>query len=115
MARKTHTAIVFPAQNHRLETVELLTPEVGPKDVLVRVVYASPTPLDVWQGNFGLIATYPLVPTDNVVGIVEEVGSDVKLVAKGDKVRVVSMDLEAQLVLIGGMRRCFRSPSAQIL
>lgn len=86
MTTKTHIAIVFPSQKRRLETVELPTPAVGLHDVLLRVIYASPTPLDIWQGHFGLFATYPVVPISDVVGIVEDVGADVKHLAKGDKV-----------------------------
>ncbi|EIN13304.1 GroES-like protein [Punctularia strigosozonata HHB-11173 SS5] len=83
---KTHTGYAFPSQGAKLTAVQVPTPAVGPDDVLVRVVYVSPTPLDVWQGHFGLAAEYPLVPADNLYGVAAEVGEHVKHVAKGDKV-----------------------------
>lgn len=63
--------------------------EVGPKDVLVRITYCGVCHSDVhqardeWGGSI-----FPMVPGHEIVGVVEQVGAEVKKFNVGDSVGV---------------------------
>lgn len=44
-----HAAIVFPGQGEKLQEITLDTPALKPGHVLIKVLYSSTTPLDIWQ------------------------------------------------------------------
>lgn len=87
MSTKQHTAIVFPGLGEKLKEIKVDTPAIKPGHVLIRVLYASTTPFDVWQGYHGLIVKeWPLIPSDSLSGVVAEVADDVKHLKVGDEV-----------------------------
>ena len=75
---------------HPLELRERPTPEVGERDLLVRVEAAGVNPLDVktWHGEFKVPLPYrtPFVLGNDVAGTVERVGAGVTRFAVGDAV-----------------------------
>lgn len=74
----------------RLNLAEAPIPEVTENDVLLKVVDAGVNPLDnmISRGEVKLITPYklPLIAGNEVVGIVERVGSQVHKFKKGDRV-----------------------------
>ena len=80
-----------------LRAADLPPPQVGPRDVLVRVRAASINPLDtmVRNGEFKQLLTYqrPFVLGHDVSGIVAEVGAEVRAFATGDEVYARPRDL----------------------
>lgn len=74
----------------RLNLAEAPIPEVTENDVLLKVVAAGVNPLDnmISRGEVKLITPYklPLIAGNEVVGIVERVGSQVHKFKKGDRV-----------------------------
>lgn len=74
----------------RLNLAEAPIPEVTENDVLLKVVAAGVNPLDnmISRGEVKLITPYklPLIAGNEVVGIVERVGSKVRRFKKGDRV-----------------------------
>lgn len=63
-------------------------PAIGPKDVLVRsrACGVCGTDVHIWEGDF--FPSFPLVPGHELAGEIVEVGSEVKDLARGDKVMV---------------------------
>lgn len=74
----------------RLNLAEAPIPEVTENDVLLKVVGAGVNPLDnmISRGEVKLITPYklPLIAGNEVVGIVDSVGSKVRRFKKGDRV-----------------------------
>ena len=74
----------------RLNLTEALIPEITENDVLLKVVGAGVNPLDnmISRGEVKLITPYklPLIAGNEVVGIVDSVGSKVRRFKKGDRV-----------------------------
>ncbi|MCC9273901.1 MAG: NADP-dependent oxidoreductase [Enterococcus aquimarinus] len=74
----------------RLNLTEALIPEITENDVLLKVVAAGVNPLDnmISRGEVKLITPYklPLIAGNEVVGIVDSVGSKVRRFKKGDRV-----------------------------
>jgi S-(hydroxymethyl)glutathione dehydrogenase / alcohol dehydrogenase len=70
-----------PSEQPKLETVPI--PDLGPKDVLVRVAAAGLVhgPLDILKQ--GRLSPLPTTPCQNVAGYVEEVGDMVTTVKPG--------------------------------
>ena len=65
-------------------------PTPGPTDVLVKNIAVSVNPADWKVQTYGApFATYPFIGVLDGAGIVEEVGSEVTTLNKGDKVSVV--------------------------
>lgn len=84
----TMRAVVFESEKS-LKLTEVPTPELGPKDVLIKVaaVGICGTDTHVFDGEFeGTI--YPLIPGHEATGTVTEVGSAVTDLAPGDNVAV---------------------------
>ncbi|EJF58875.1 GroES-like protein, partial [Dichomitus squalens LYAD-421 SS1] len=92
MAPTTQKALVLPAEKAPFQLVAdwpVLKP--GPSDVLIKLVSAALNPVDAYIKALGggpLVSKYPLVLGLDGAGIVEEVGSEVTNVAKGDRVLV---------------------------
>ncbi|VDB90635.1 unnamed protein product [Peniophora sp. CBMAI 1063] len=83
----SHRAIVATKLGGPLQTITVPTPSPGPDEVLVRVSWASPTPFDNWQKDFGLAVTeWPIFLGENSVGTVTALGSSVKTLNIGDVV-----------------------------
>lgn len=74
----------------RLNLAEAPIPEITENDVLLKVVAAGVNPLDnmISRGEVKLITPYklPLIAGNEVVGIVDSVGSKVRRFKKGDRV-----------------------------
>ncbi|VDB82637.1 unnamed protein product [Peniophora sp. CBMAI 1063] len=82
-----HAAIVATRLGGPLQTITVPTPSPGPDEVLVRVLWASPTPFNNWQKDFGLaVAEWPAFLGENSVGTVTALGSDVTSLDVGDVV-----------------------------
>jgi len=80
-------AVVWHAQRDmRME--EIPEPAVGPEDVKIRVKYAGICHTDVFEYLYGPLTVFnpPIVLGHELSGIVEEVGSRVKGLKKGDRV-----------------------------
>jgi NADPH:quinone reductase-like Zn-dependent oxidoreductase len=74
----------------KLEVGKLNHPEIGPNDVLVKVKYAALNHIDIFvvKGWPGLNLKLPHVLGSDGCGIVEDIGSAVTKVKKGDKVTI---------------------------
>ena len=74
-------------QPHALEDLELPAPRPGPRDLLVRVTAVSVNPVDTKvRRNRAPKAGTPEVLGWDAVGIVEDIGADVRGFARGDRV-----------------------------
>ncbi|CAH0694595.1 unnamed protein product [Spodoptera exigua] len=75
-----------PSTVLKLEKCKL--PDLGPKDVLVRMLAAPVNPADIntIQGKYPIKLKLPCIPGNEGVGIVEKVGSEVKKLCQGNKV-----------------------------
>ncbi|KAM3085146.1 hypothetical protein ACMFMG_003575 [Clarireedia jacksonii] len=82
----THAAVVTTSVRGPLEILQLPTVTPAADEVRVKVEWVASTPLDLHQNDGGLLVTHPQVLGDAVAGTVEEVGSEVKNLAVGDKV-----------------------------
>ena len=84
---RTQKALILHAKQAQWQLGESPIPIPGPKDVLVRIVATALNPID-WKIRTAfsrLISTYPHVGGVDGAGIVDEVGSDVTNVTKGDR------------------------------
>ncbi|WP_437201675.1 NADPH:quinone reductase [Planctomicrobium sp. SH664] len=71
-----------------LKSGEIPTPEVGPRQVLVRIKAASVNPIDTYirSGMIPAPITFPYVPGCDFAGVVEQVGPEVTRFRPGDRV-----------------------------
>ena len=80
-----------------LRPAQIREPNVGPRDVLVRVCAASINPLDkmIRNGEFKLLLKYktPFVLGHDVAGVVTQVGGDVRSFKPGNEVYARPRDL----------------------
>lgn len=77
-----------PGDSSVLKIIETEIPKISPAEVLVKVKASSINHLDIWVRK-GLPKTpYPIIPGCDCSGIVEEVGSEISHVKKGDRVFV---------------------------
>lgn len=76
-----------------LQCVEEEIPAPGPRDVLIRVLAAGVSYADILirEGVYPGIRNFPLTPGYDVVGQVEETGSDVTSVRRGDRVAALTV------------------------
>jgi len=90
MSRVTK-AIVFP-EPKRVEVREVLLPELGPRDVLVRTLYSGISiGTETWtllNRYKGTIDAFPFIPGYQRSGVVEAAGAAVTRVRPGDRVFV---------------------------
>ncbi|HFR3751017.1 NADP-dependent oxidoreductase [Streptococcus suis] len=88
MKAAQHTS--YNKNNITLNLTEIAKPQIKPNQVLVKVTAAGVNPLDnmISRGDVKLIVPYKLPQTagNEVVGLVEEVGSSVTIFAAGDRV-----------------------------
>lgn len=88
MKAAQHTS--YNKNNITLNLTEIAKPQIKPNQVLVKVTAAGVNPLDnmISRGDVKLIVPYKLPQTagNEVVGLVEEVGSNVTSFAAGDRV-----------------------------
>ncbi|CAH1639138.1 unnamed protein product [Spodoptera littoralis] len=75
-----------PSKVLKLEEYKL--PDLGPNDVLVRMLAAPVNPADIntIQGKYPVKLKLPCIPGNEGVGIVEKIGSEVKKFCLGNKV-----------------------------
>ncbi|TFK79448.1 GroES-like protein [Polyporus arcularius HHB13444] len=90
MAPTTQKALGLPAEGERYKLFnDWPTPTPGPNDVLVKVISAALNPGDWKIEDYGVAViggTYPYIGGLDGAGVVEEVGSQVKNLIKGDRV-----------------------------
>ena len=85
----TQKALVVPEKQGQWKVIDLPIPTPGPKDVLVKIVATALNPVDWKIKEYGFfVSEYPWVGGTDGAGIVEQVGSEVTNVAKGDKMYV---------------------------
>ena len=85
----TQKALILPEKNGEWTLGEVPIPSPGPKDVLVKVIAAGLNTIDWKNKEFNIIpVSFPFTPGVEGSGIVEEVGSEVQNLAKGDRVWV---------------------------
>ncbi|WCL49842.1 zinc-binding dehydrogenase [Leptospira sp. GIMC2001] len=80
-------------ENPQLEfSAERKNPELKPNQVLIKNAYGSINPSDLMflRGLYGIKKKLPVVPGFEGSGTVEEVGSEIKHLKKGDRVACVS-------------------------
>ncbi len=66
---------------------EVSVPTPGPKDVLVKIIAAGLNPADWKIQAYGIDwVPYPFIGGSDAAGVVEEVGSEVTNLTKGDRV-----------------------------
>ena len=67
---------------------ELPRPKIGPSQVLVQVTAVAVNPVDTYvrSGNFRQDLSFPFILGRDAVGIVEEIGTDVRRFAPGERV-----------------------------
>lgn len=72
---------------HHIELVDLPDPEVGPGEVMVRVLKAGlcGTDLHLYEGRFG---NFPIIPGHDVAGVIEKVGDGVSTNLIGSRVTI---------------------------
>ncbi|TRM85933.1 alcohol dehydrogenase, partial [Sulfolobus sp. A20-N-G8] len=82
-------ALVFDKSGlDNLKVRELETPQLGPHDVLIRVVESGVNPIDYFVVNYIPVKPMPHIPGAEIAGTVERVGDHVKGLNPGDKVVV---------------------------
>ncbi len=82
----TQKSLVLPAAQANWEVKVTDVPTPGPQDVLVKIAATALNPLDWKIQAFGLyVQKYPYIAGCEAAGTVEEVGGEVKNLAKGDK------------------------------
>ena len=67
---------------------EVPVPKVGPKEILLKVKAAGVNPVETYirAGQYARLPSLPFTPGGDAAGIVEELGSDVDNIKKGDRV-----------------------------
>ncbi|KAL1940198.1 hypothetical protein VTO73DRAFT_9149 [Trametes versicolor] len=95
MAPTTQKALLLPKKQGQWIVGERSVPIPGPKDVLIKITAAALNPVD-WkiQALGFVIENYPWVGGQDGAGIIEEIGSEVTNVAKGDIVFFQGWPLE---------------------
>ncbi|MCL4242127.1 MAG: alcohol dehydrogenase catalytic domain-containing protein [Dehalococcoidia bacterium] len=84
-------AVVMEGPKLPLEVRDMPVPEVGPRDVLIKVMACGVCRSDwhIWQGDWAWIGLKPPMPAilgHEQAGIVEQVGADVRLIKPGMRV-----------------------------
>lgn len=86
MAQRTHSAVAVTQVRAPLSIIQVPTVSPVERQVLVRVLYVSSTPLDFHQADGGLFVQTPQVIGDGPAGEVVAVGPEVKNLKVGDQV-----------------------------
>ena len=83
----TQKALFLPEKNGKWTLEESTIPTPGPKEVLVKIIATALNPLDWKIQDYGyFVSEYPFISGTDAAGVVEEVGSEVTDLAKGDRV-----------------------------
>ncbi|TFK79043.1 GroES-like protein [Polyporus arcularius HHB13444] len=83
----TQKSLVLPAAQANWEVKLTDVPTPGPQDVLVKIAATALNPLDWKIQAFGLyVQKYPHIAGCEAAGTIEEVGGEVRNLAKGDKI-----------------------------
>ena len=101
MNMSTQKALYIPEKHAPFKMGDAPLYEPGPREVLVKIVAAALNPVDWKIKEYGFfVSEYPWVGGTDGAGIVEQVGSEVTNVAKGDKMYVpgVSRTVSSWLV-----------------
>ncbi len=94
MSAQKQKALLLPVKQGQFEVGETTIPTPGPKDVLVKITATALNPVDWKIQAYGIfISNYPCVLGTDAAGIVEDVGSEVSNVAKGDKMCATAFGL----------------------
>ncbi|XDF45335.1 alcohol dehydrogenase catalytic domain-containing protein [Saccharolobus solfataricus] len=102
-------ALVFDKSGlENLKVKEVQEPQLGPHDVLIRVVKSGLNPIDYFVINAIPVTPMPHIPGAELAGVVEKVGDHVKGLNKGDKVVVYNrvFDGTCDLCLSGREMLC---------
>ncbi len=102
-------ALVFDKSGlDNLKVREIETPQLGPHDVLIRVVESGVNPIDYFVVNYIPVKPMPHIPGAEIAGTVEKVGDHVKGLNPGDKVVVYNrvFDNNCDLCLAGKEMLC---------
>ncbi|EJF65089.1 GroES-like protein [Dichomitus squalens LYAD-421 SS1] len=87
MASLMQKALILPAKQGKFVVGSTMIPSPGPLEVLVRVESAALNPVEWKIQAYGVfVSTYPAVLGTDGAGIVEDIGSDVTTLAKGDRI-----------------------------
>jgi D-arabinitol dehydrogenase (NADP+) len=80
-------AVIFP-EVKKIEVKDVEKPKIANNEVLVKNIYAGfcGTDIHIYDGDF--ISTYPLIPGHEFSGVIEETGSSVTSLKKGDRISV---------------------------
>ncbi|CAD5217100.1 unnamed protein product [Bursaphelenchus xylophilus] len=92
---KTQKAAVYDGYNLPVEVKEIPVPELGPDDILVKILYSGVCRTDVhaWQGDFPVpIKSPPIVGGHEGAGVVVKLGSNVSNWRIGDRAGVKWMN-----------------------
>ncbi|WP_333619391.1 S-(hydroxymethyl)mycothiol dehydrogenase [Dietzia sp.] len=84
MSDTTVKGVVSRAKGEPLELVDIVIPEPGPNDVIVRIQACGVCHTDLAYRDGGINDEYPFLLGHEAAGIVETVGERVKHVAEGD-------------------------------
>ncbi|RPD72375.1 GroES-like protein [Lentinus tigrinus ALCF2SS1-7] len=80
-------SLVLPVKQGDWEVQVTDVPTPGSQEVLVKIIATALNPLDWKIQTYGIfVQSYPFISGSDAAGIVEEVGSAVKSLAKGDKI-----------------------------
>ncbi|KAI0749262.1 GroES-like protein [Daedaleopsis nitida] len=83
----TQRALLLPAKQGNWQVGEADVPTPGPKDVLVKIMATGLNPIDWKIQTYGVLITdYPYIAGMDGAGVVQEVGTEVTNVVKGDRV-----------------------------
>ena len=86
MASRIQKALILPAKQGKFIVGSATIPHPGPLEVLVRIESAALNPVEWKIQAYGVfVSTYPAVLGTDGAGVVEETGSDVTTLVKGDR------------------------------
>lgn len=89
MGHPSQKALILPAKRGNFVVGLALVPRPGSSEVLVRIESAALNPVEWKIQTLGSYAeTYPAILGTDAAGVVEEVGSEVTTLAKGDRMYV---------------------------
>ena len=89
MAHTPQKALILPSKRGKFVVGLAVVPRPSPSEVLVRVESAALNPVEWKIQTYGAyVEMYPAILGTDGAGIVEEVGSEVTTLAKGDRMQV---------------------------
>ncbi len=89
MTHSSQKALILPAKRGKFVVGLAVIPRPGPSEVLVRIESAALNPVEWKIQKYGAyVQMYPAILGTDAAGIMEEVGSEVTTLAKGDRMQV---------------------------